>query len=237
MALADLLKNEYIRGGLILAVGITIGVLFYPSKRVEEKVSQKYEQEITALKEAHSKEVQTLNEAKTKVEAEAKEYHTVTEKKIASLTTQVSELKSKQKIATYKLVKPDGTIEERTYTENEIDQSTKTVVKIQEEFKQKVDSIEQKWSQIHETRVAALKKEFDSKESEYQKTIASYESHKVTETNQKRFGLEAGITNERNYYGHATADLWGPVFVGVHGQVGANGNNANNMGLGLGLRF
>ena len=51
MALADLLKNEYIRGGLILAVGITIGVLFYPSKRVEEKVSQKYEQEITALKE------------------------------------------------------------------------------------------------------------------------------------------------------------------------------------------
>ena len=235
--LTDLLKNEYIRGGLILAVGITIGVLFYPSKRIEEKVSQKYEQEIAVLKEAHTKEVQTLAEAKTKVEQEAKEYHSTTEKKISSLTTQVSELKSKQKIATYKLVKPDGTIEERTYTENEIDQSTKTVTKIQEEFKQKVDSIEQKWSSIHETRVTAIKKEFDSKESEYKKTIASLESSKVTTINEKRFGLEAGITNEKNYYGHATADLWGPVFVGVHGQVGANGNNANNMGLGLGLRF
>ena len=235
--LTDLLKNEYIRGGLILFIGITIGALFYPTKRVEEKVSQKYEQEIVALKEIHSKELQTVNEAKTKIEQESKEYHSVTEKKISTLTTQVSELKSKQKIATYKLVKPDGTIEERTYTENEIDQSTKTVVSIQEEFKQKIDAIETKWSQIHQTRVTELKKDFDSKESEYKKTIASYESSKVTSINEKRFGLEAGITNEKNYYGHATADLWGPVFVGVHGQVGANGNNANNMGLGLGLRF
>lgn len=237
MNIQDLLKNESVRLAAALVVGVTVGVIFYPSKKIEERTSQKYEQQISSLKESHSKETQNLKETIDNEQQQSKLYKAETERKITSLTSQVSDLKSKQKIATYKLVKPDGTIEERTFTETDIDSSTRTITRIQDEFKQKVESIEQKWSKVHEERVAAIKKNFDSKEQAYQKTISSLETSKITTINEKRFGLEAGITNEKNYYGHATMDVWGPTFIGVHGQVGANGNNANNMGIGLGLRF
>ena len=237
MILQDLLQKEWVRYVGVLLIGVTVGALFYPTKRIEEKTSQKYEQQITSLKEQHSTELKKVNESLDKATAESKSYHQETERKISTLTSQVTELKSKQKITTYKLVKPDGTIEERSYTENDIDQSSKTVTSIQEEFKQKIDAIETKWSTIHQQRVTELSKQFDAKEQAYQKTIASLETSKVTSINEKHFGLEAGITTDKNYYGHATMDVWGPTFVGVHGQVGSNGNNANNLGIGLGLRF
>lgn len=232
-----LLENVWVRYVLILLVGITIGAIFYPSKKTEEKLTQKHQEEISIMKEQHSKEVSELNEKYSASLKENKELHVQTEKKISKLTEQISNLQSKQKTAFYKLVKPDGTIEIKKFTESEVNESTKVVSSIQEEFKQKIDAIETKWSEIHKERVAKLQKDFDSKESSYKKTIDELQKSKTVSVNEKRFGIEAGITNEKNYYGHATMDLWGPVFVGVHGQVGANSNNANNMGLGLGLRF
>lgn len=53
--LKELMKNELFRGALILLLGVTIGVIFYPSKQIEEKVSQKYEQQIISLRERFSK--------------------------------------------------------------------------------------------------------------------------------------------------------------------------------------
>jgi DNA polymerase III alpha subunit (gram-positive type) len=235
MNFIELLKNEYIRGALILVVGITIGVIFYPSKRIEEKLSTTHQEEIVKLKEQHSKEVQKLSQELDVQLKENKELHITTEKKINSLTSQVSELKSKQKVSTYKLVKPDGTIEERTFSESEVDQSTKTVTKIQEEFKQKVDSIESKWSKIHEQRVSELKKEFDSKEQEYKKQIDTLEKSRVVTTNEKKFGVEIGVKTNKDYYGHLSMDLWGPVFVGVHGEL--NKDNDSKLGAGIGVRF
>jgi uncharacterized membrane-anchored protein YhcB (DUF1043 family) len=51
-----LIQNEWTRGILVLLLGVTIGVLFYPTKRVEEKLTQKYEQQISALKQEHQLE-------------------------------------------------------------------------------------------------------------------------------------------------------------------------------------
>lgn len=237
MALKDALKNEYVRSGLILVIGITIGVLFYPTKRIEEKMTQKHQQEISILKEQHSKEIQDIVEKYAASLKENKELRAESELKISKLTDEVKTLKAKSKTSTYKLVKPDGTIEERTFTESEIDQSSRVVTQIQEEFKTKIQQIETKYAQIHAERVTNLKKEFDSKESEYKKTIDELTKSKSVSINEKKFGIEAGITNEKNYYGHVTMDVWGPTFIGVHGQVGANGKDANNMGIGLGMRF
>lgn len=233
----ELLQKEWFRLLGVLLIGITIGVIFYPTKRIEEKMTLKYEQEIAAIKEQHNKEVSEsetkwlslVNEARTlKIEAE---------QKVSKLQEEVKTLQSKQKTETYKLVKPDGTIEERTFTESEVNESSKVVTQIQEEFNAKIEQIETKWSMIHQERVAKIQKEFDSKESDYKKTIQELQQSKTVSVNEKRFGLEVGITNEKNYYGHATMDVWGPTFIGVHGQIGANGSDANNMGIGLGLRF
>jgi len=237
MTFKDLLSKEWFRLTGMLLIGITVGVLFYPTKRIEEKMTIKHQQEIAVLKEAHSKETHDLSEKLDVATKESKQIKEESEHQLAKMTSEIKTLQSKIKVITYKLVKPDGTIEEKTFSESETNESSQMVTQIKEEFKTKIESIETKYAQIHTERVVAIKKEYDSKEAQYKKTIDELEKSKVTSINEKRFGLEAGITNEKNYYGHATMDVWGPTFVGVHGQVGANGNNANNMGIGLGLRF
>lgn len=232
----SLLQNQWVRYVLILLVGITIGVVFYPTKRIEEKITQKYEQEIQDVKEVHQKVITDLNEKYAAVLIENKELHVQSEAKISKLTSEIKSLQSKQKTAYYKLIKPDGTIEIKKFTESEVNESSKVVIQIQEEFKTKIDQIETKWESIHKERVAKIQKEYASKESAYRKTIEELSKSKTVSINEKKFGLELGMMSNKNYYGHATADVWGPFFLGVQGEYGAQ-NNDNKLGLGIGLRF
>ena len=235
MNFADLLSKEWVRLTGMLLIGVTVGAIFYPTKRIEEKLTKKHQEEISVMKEAHSKELSEVNEKYSASVKENKELHIESESKITKLTNDVRTLQSKMKTSTYKLVKPDGTIEERTFSQSEVNESSKVVTSIQEEFKQKIDQIETKWSDIHKERVTKLVKEFDSKEAQYKKTIDELTKSKTTSVNEKSFGIEAGILTDKSYYGHATADLWGPVFIGIHGEIGQN--NDNKLGAGLGLRF
>lgn len=229
-----LLSKEWIRYLGILILGVTVGALFYPTSRIEEKLTKKYEQEILSLKETHAKETQELNEKYlTKVE-ENFNLKIETEKKLSVLALEIRDLKSKQKTAYYKLVKPDGTIEIKKFSETEVTESSKVIVQIQEEFKQKIDQIEIKWSEIHKERVSKIQKDFNNKESEYQKTIAQLQFSKTTTTNEKRFGLEIGLLTDKSYYAHSTMDLWGPLYLGVQGQMN---DKQKEIGLGIGLRF
>lgn len=237
MLFKELLSKEWFRISCALVVGATVGVLFYPSKKIEEQLNTKYQSNISSLKESHSKETQELNEKYSAVLKQNKELHISLEAKVSQLTDEVKTLKTKQKISTYKLVKPDGTIEERTFTQSEVDESSRVVTKIQQEFKIKVDQIEKKWADIHQERVSKLEKDFSSKETEYKKTIHELEQRKVTTTNEKRFSVELGLTSNSDYYGHAGMDLWGPLFIGLHGQVGNKSKDANLLGVGVGVRF
>lgn len=232
-----ILENPVARYTLVLLLGVTIGAIFYPTKKIEEKITSKYEQQISSLKEEHSKEMSKVTEEYKEQLKTSSTRLEETERKVQTLTIQIRDLKTKQKTAKYKIVRPDGTIEEKEFTESETEESTKLISQIQEEFKTKVAQIEEKWSDIHRQRVSEIKKDFDKKETEYQKTIASLEKEKKVTVNEKRFGIEAGIMSDKNYYGHATMDLWGPVFIGVHGTVGAKDNTDNSLGAGIGLRF
>lgn len=236
MILKDLLAQEWVKYAGTLLVGITIGVVFYPTKRIEEKLTKIHQEEVASLKEQHQKDNTDLLEKYSSSLQENKSLKEESEHKIAKLTDEVRTLKTKQKSSTYKLVKPDGTIEERTFSESEVDESSHVVTQIQEEFKTKVEQIETKYATIHSERVLAIKKEFDSKESEYKKTIDELTKSKTISINEKKFGIEAGIMNNKNYYGHATMDVWGPVFIGIQGELGAN-DQGNKLGAGLGLRF
>lgn len=229
-------EKQWVKMTAMLLLGVTIGALFYPTKTIEEKVSQKYEEKIQSLKEQHESqfskmELDYLEMIKTVVQKKEE-----VEKKVTKLQEEVKTLQSKQKTAYYKLIKPDGTIEIKKFTESEVNESTKVVTQIQEEFKTKIEQIETKWSQIHQTRVEELKKDFDSKESLYKQTIASLEKSKKVTINEKRFGLEAGFLSNNRYYGHATMDLWGPFFFGLHGELSRQYNDGN-LGAGLGIRF
>jgi hypothetical protein len=232
----ELLKKPAIKYALTLLFGLILGAVFYPTKNIEEKVSQKYEQEIASLKEQHSKE---LTRSKETLDASVRQYSqqlSEKEKKISILMSQVTDLKSKQKTVYYKVIKPDGTIEIKKFSETEVSESTKVVTQIQEEFKEKLAAIEKKYEEIHTKRVVELKKEFNSKEQEYKKTIASLEQSKTTTANPKKFGAEVGYNTEKQYYIHGTGTLVGPLFLGLHGESNRQ-TDKKSIGLGIGINF
>ena len=139
MNLKDLLSKEWFRLVGVLLIGITLGAIFNPTKHIEERLTQKHQQEIATLREEHSKESQQLVEQYATSLKENRELYVTYESKVAKLTDEVKTLKAKQKTETYRLVKPDGTIEERTFSESEVDQSSRVVTQIQQEFKIKID--------------------------------------------------------------------------------------------------
>jgi len=232
----ELLKKQEVRYILVLLGGITIGALFYPTKHIEKRVSEKYETEIASVKETHQKEVQKMQEILSKTEESSRKYKEETEIKISKLTTEVKSLQSKQKTAYYKLIKPDGTIEIKKFSESEVNESTKVVTEIQQEFKQKVEEIENKWKKVHEERVTTIKKQFDVIEQDYLKQIAELKKEEIVDINKKSFSIEAGVLTNQKIYGHATMDVWGPIMIGVHADTKRDGQDST-VGVGVGLRF
>ena len=229
-------NNRWAQFVLVGVAGIAVGALFYPTKHIEETITQKYEEILAKEKLQHSDEMSKttedfLHQLKTSL-AQTKELET----KISSLTTEVKNLKSKQKTAYYKVVKPDGTIEIKKFTESEVTESTKVITQIQQEFKEKIATIETKWETIHKQRLQEVKSSFDLKEKEYQSKIAEYESKKVVDINPKKAGLELGATTKGAVYIHPSYDIFGPLFLGVHVEGAPNGSEFG-AGAGVGIKF
>ena len=231
----DLLKNRAVQIGLAVLIGAAIGALFYPTKHIEERVKQEYQElvktertEKETLRKQLSEEIDELKEERTTRIVE-------TTKKVAKLEYQVRELQSKKKETFYKIVKPDGTIETKIFKESEVNESTTLITSVREEFNQKVTEIEDRWKRVHTKRVEDLKKDFDAKETSYKQVIAKYESEKIVDINPKKYGLEAGYLSSKQYYFHGNVDVFGPVFIGVHTQTDFGGEHA--VGAGIGLRF
>lgn len=231
-------NNQWAQFLLVLLVGIAIGAIFYPTKHIEERERQKHEEETKVLKETHAKELSQVHDTLDKSVQQASEYRKEAELKISKLTTENTTLKSKQKVAFYKVVRPDGTIEIKKFTETEVDESKQVVTSIQKEFSEKIASIETKWETIHKERVANLTKEFNSKEEEYKHKIDELEKSKVVDINKKSFGLEVGALTSGSGYGHVTYDVFGPFFLGLHAQFGLIPTAPGAAGgAGIGLRF
>jgi hypothetical protein len=219
---------------LALLGGMAIGALMYPTRHIEEKLSKTHEQEIATLNQQHQSELQSEKDSYSKLSGQFTQYQQESSAKISSLTTQVSTLSSHKKTAMYKVVHPDGTIEEKEFTSSDIDESNKVVTSVQQEFQTKINSIEKKWEDIHQQRVAELQKEYDSKEQTYKQTIDTLQKSKVETINPKNFGLEAGVLANKDYYTHVTYDVFGPFFIGLQGQFGTTDSTA---GVGVGIRF
>jgi preprotein translocase subunit SecD len=232
----SILKNQLVRYLLVLLVGVGIGAVFYPTSRIEEKYEQRNEETVKSLTELHSKEKQKLFEQLDATTVEYKSYREQSEKKIQTLTIEVKTLQSKQKTSFFKLVKPDGTVEVKKFSESEVNESSTVIAQIQEEFKIKIEAIENKWESIHRQRLEEVKKDFQQKEDTYKSRIDELEKSKVVEKNEKSFGLEGGMNTEKQYYIHGTGDLYGPLFMGIHTESDKEFND-KSIGVGLGIKF
>lgn len=234
--LQQLLKNQLVRYALVLLIGAGLGAVFYPTSSIEEKLHKKYEEETKTLVETHEKEVKSMKETYDKSLEEFKSYKQESEKKVQTLTTEVKSLQSKQKTSYYKLIKPDGTIEIKKFSESEVNESSSAITSIQEEFKTKIESIEQRWEKVHKERVEQIKKDFVQKEETYKKQIEELEKSKVVSKNEKSFGVEGGYNTESQYYLHAIGDLYGPLYMGIQTESDKEFND-KSIGVGLGVRF
>lgn len=217
----------------ILVAGIAIGAVFYPSKNMEETVKQKYEQEIISLKSESATRLSDLQVTYTSEVQKLTEKNAETERKLLVSATEIKDLKSKQKTSYYKLVKPDGTVEIKKFTESEVNESSKTVIAIQQEYKQKVQEIETKWERIHLERVSKINETYNLASANYQKTINELEKKTKIEINPKKYGIAVGYLTSQSYYMSAEADVFGPVYVQAHGQTGLD----NALGGAIGIRF
>jgi hypothetical protein len=230
-----LLNNKYVQFALILVLGIAIGALFYPTKNIEERLKKEHEQHISQIKsESESvkaslkEEISSLSKEKTQIQIESSS-------RISSLQQEIRSLESSTRETYYKIIRPDGTIEEKRYTESEVSENSTVVTRVRQEFDTKVVQISERWQRVHRTRVEELKREFDAKEEEYKRTITKLESSKSIQINPKRYGVELGYTSGNLYYGHVTMDVFGPLFVGLHTE--SNLGDKHSVGAGVGIKF
>jgi uncharacterized membrane-anchored protein YhcB (DUF1043 family) len=132
----------------------------------------------------------TINEYKeinSKIVEEYKQKTIEQSSKIEKLYTENQKLKQSKK--TYKIVKPDGTIEERT--ESEMESETSIAESVKEEYYQK---LHEETSKIHK---------------EYSEKI-----EKIT-TEHKKLNVEAGVTLNMDYYVHGSYAIYNRFSIGA----------------------
>jgi len=229
------LQNKYIQWILILIIGISIGAICYPSKSIRIDEQQKYQRQLEKKQQEHVKQVKDMVDKFDATQTSMKTKIEESNRKVHSLTQENHELRKKTDEGTLKIVKPDGTIIEKTYKKTETEQISQITTEITEEFNRKVKSIENKWMTIHKQRVSKIKQEFDKQIKEKEQVISEFKRKKSVEINKRSFGIAVGYLTNNNYYTSISRDVFGPVFI----DVKTESNFANNfaVGGGIGLRF
>jgi hypothetical protein len=233
MDYAKILKNRYVQMAACLAIGITVGTVFYPQSRVEERYKSAYEKKELELREQHSLEKMELTEKHLQQEKTYVERIETSTQKINSLVTENTNLKQSIKKRKFKIIKPDGTVIEKEFEESNSEATASTVTQVKAEFDRQVSVLEEKWKKVHEERVVSLKKEFDEKLLKAKSEVKIVEREKIVEVNKKSFRPEIGVTTDKNGYLHGTYDIWGPVFLG--GGITGNKEEVKEGRIGIGV--
>lgn len=131
------------------------------------------------------KTVSVLEESLQAAKEEHKLYVESTTKTISSLQKENRKLKSK--VSTYKIIKPDGTIEERTMTESESEETITTQIK--EEYEKR------------------LLEQIEKRETELSRKIET-----IIKEN-KKLTITAGSTTGLNYYGAISYKVYAPFVI------------------------
>lgn len=232
-----ILNNQIFRYILVLIIGCGIGAIFYPSKTITKEERVKYEQIIERLKEEKKVETSNLWSLLNREQKEFKQYREESSRKTDILKEENFKLKQKVSEKKFKIVRPDGTIEEKWFRDSETDVVSSTVTRIRDEFNRKVHSIEEKWKKIHEQRIKKVKEEYESRLVESSKTkLESHKKEKV-EINKRNFGISLGLTGrDLNYFSSISYDVYGPFFLDIHLETSREFQDSE-AGVGVGFRF
>lgn len=231
-----ILENQLVRYTIVLAIGIGLGAIFYPTKNIEREISKKYEKQISSMKSLFSVKEHMYKADIVNTEAKLKSFELESQKKISSLTIENKSLKQKVTERKLKIVKPDGTIIEQSFKESDTEAVSRMITDIRQEFNTKVKSIENKWKRVHEKRVTAIKEKFEKKIEEKEKMISEYKKKESIKVNPRNFGVAFGVMSDDQYYSNISYDVFGPVFLNL--QIEShNAFQDGSGGIGVGFRF
>ena len=228
------IKNHTVQLAIAFIIGAIVTYFVYPTTQIEERISSKYEKQLQETLTTHQSVVKSLREEIDIKEKAMSSYQESVAQTINTYESEIKELRIKTSEGTYKLIKPDGTIVEKTFKKSETEEYTAYVKTVQEEFNKKINSIEQKWLTIHKDAVSELKIKYDQ---DYEKKLAEYkqtDKEKIIKSNMKTYGVEAGYTTQQEAYLHTTYTFWGPMFMGGHIQGPTDGSS---MSVGVGVGF
>jgi hypothetical protein len=217
----------------VFVAGAVIAAVFYPTKQIKESLQKTYQSQISTLQQQQASTLATQQSSYQKLSDQYSSYKTQTDSKINELTDQVSSLKSHSKTTTFKIVHPDGTIEERDTTESDVDQTQQVTQQIQDEWQQKTTDAVSTVTQQFQTQISTLQSQWSSKEQSYQSQIATLSQTKTETINPKDFTLDVGMLTNADYYGHVTYSILGPFTLGLQAQFGPS----PAAGAGVGIRF
>lgn len=216
------------------AAGALACTLLYPTKTITSKITKDYETKIQQIQEQHKIETTSLQ---TKVDSLTQTNKSLTEKyesKISELKTQITNISSHKVEVHYKLTKPDGTIEERSYLETE-DQASQTMIsEMKAEYDRQLQQTESTYQKKSEELVAQTRAQYDLQISTLKTELSKYTNSSTVTVNAKKLGLEVGYNTDFRTYLHGTYDIWGPVFIGAQIDKGIKSSGG---GLGIGIRF
>ena len=232
--LKESLNNRFVQLGLALFVGLVIGALFYPSRttvkttQVEDTEQyQKLEHDKEAMELHYKEQIDVYNEASRNTQEQLNN-------QIDKLNEEVKTLSSKSKSSYYKIVHPDGTVEIHKETQNDTEQTDQIAESYKQQYQKQLQDAQTSWQASSDKKVSDLKSDYDKQISDLQTKIHSSETYSKEEVNKRTTGIEAGLLTSGNYYLHVDRDLFGPIYLGVHGEMGRAGASA---GGGLGLRW
>lgn len=229
-------KNLWALSIVTFIIGVVLGVVLYPSRRIEEQLKRKYEAELSKQTETLRAENKTLNQQLDEFHALATKISEEQQAEINQLRAQVREFESNSHEEEIQIIRADGSREIRRIK----DTHTKELTKVTEEINSKWEKKFQEATTEFNHKVQSVQEQSQlllaTKEKEHQRIIEELKASKVTTINQKRFGLEAGVLTTRSFYGHATMDVAGPFFIGLQVQ-GLSATVPTAAGIGVGVRF
>jgi hypothetical protein len=236
-------KNRYFQLIAALILGGVIGVVFYPTQSIERRTKERVEKEVREEERIEKKKLsEKASEERSKREEAEQSFRSLqveTTRKIETLSTENRQLRESSKKSRFKLVKPDGTIVEKEYEENNREEVTQVITQVREEFTQKVQQIENRWKKVYTERFVKIKEkhkeELSQQKTKYEKVLEEKETEEVIKVNEKKLRLEAGATSDLEYHVHGSYNVFGPISIGAGVQFRTDDFDDVSVGIGIDL--
>lgn len=221
-----------------IILGSVGAVILIAALSMPKVIQYSKEEEISKLNKEHAKQTEVLKQEMTSQKE-------VYETKISSLTldiqqketsyqSQIRDLRSKVKITTIKIVKPDGTIEERRVEQSETIDLTSSINEVKKEYELKLSEQLVEATREYENTIQNMSRSWTEETTKYQQEIKKLKEQYEEQKNPRQYRVEAGLLSDNTQYIHSAYDLFNPFFIGS--QVEKSKNDFK-FGFGIGLRL